>query len=227
MRATRRMYAIVLGTASVVLVGSMVGAVAYAANGGPSGGNDNSWSQGLSGGGMMGGYQADSSGAASVTVDQAKAIAADWATANLPGATVDAGRQMPMGYLFVATKDGKIVAHLMVNDDTGKVYAVNTTGVGGGGMMGQGWANGRGQMMGQGGRPGAVAMTPSEAQTRADAWLAANQPGATATTGTLRPMGYAFTVSKAGSVIGRLMVVDRGGQVVFHAYASTTSGGSA
>jgi hypothetical protein len=237
MRATRRVYAVALGAASLVLVGSMAGAVAYASNNGPSG--TNPWSPGN---GMMGqGWsQSDSADEASVTMEQATKIASDWVSANLPGATIDAGTQMPMGYVFVASKDGKVVAHVMVNDDNGKVYAVNAASVGGmmgggwangngtgNGMMGQGWSNGRGQMMGQGRRPGSVTMTLATAQSRADEWLAANEPGATATAGTLRPMGYVFTVTDGGATIGRLMVFDQGGQVVFHAYTATPSGGTA
>jgi hypothetical protein len=211
----------------------MAGAVAYASNGGPSG--TNPWSPG---GGMMGqGWsQFDSADEASVTLEQATKIASDWVSASLPGATIDAGTQMPMGYLFVVSQDGAVVAHVMVNDDNGRVYAVNAASVGGmmgggwasgGGMMGQGWANGRGQMMGQGRRPGSVTMTLATAQSRADEWLAANEPGAIATAGTLRPMGYVFTVTKSGVTIGRLMVFDRSGQVVFHAYTASPSGGTA
>jgi hypothetical protein len=135
MKATRRIYTVAIGAAGLVLAGSMVGAVAYAANGGPSGSKDNSWSQGLSGG-MMGGWsQNGSSETASVTLDQAATIATDWAATNLPGASLDSGLQMPMGYVFVATKDGKVVAHVMVNDDTGKVFAVDSANFGS--MMGR------------------------------------------------------------------------------------------
>ncbi|MHB1066170.1 MAG: hypothetical protein ACYC2Z_01885, partial [Candidatus Nanopelagicales bacterium] len=74
-----------------------------------------------------------------VTLDQATKIARDWVAANYPGATVGAGTRMPIGYLFVATKDGSAVAHVMVNDDTGQVLASN--GRNSGGMMGGGWGN--------------------------------------------------------------------------------------
>ena len=158
MKASRRMYMVALGAAGLVLVGSMAGAAAYAVNSGSPRSTD-AWGPG-SGGGMMGGWsQADSANDASVTLAQASKIATDWAASNLPGATLDSGLQMPMGYVFVATKDGKVVAHVMVNDDTGQVFAGN--GRNSGGMMGRGWANGTngsngwnggGMMGGQGGR---------------------------------------------------------------------------
>lgn len=225
MKATRRIYMVALGAAGLVLVGSMAGAVAYATNNGPSTDPGNSWSQGL-GGGMMGGgwNQTDSADSASVTIDQARQIAQEWVATNAQGGVLDAGVQMPMGYLFVVTQGDKVVAHVMVNDDTGKVYGVNAASFGSG-MMGNGWSNGRGQMMGQGRRPSPTTLSLADAQGRADAWLVKNRPGATATAGAPRRMGYAFTVTEGGSAIGRLMVFDLSGQVVFHAYAST--GGSA
>jgi hypothetical protein len=99
--------------------------------------------------------QGDSTDTPAVTLDQATKIASDWVATKYPGATVGTGNQMPIGYLFVATKDGKVVAHVMVNDDTGKVFAGNGRNFAG--MMGGGWANGTngvagGGMMGQGRR---------------------------------------------------------------------------
>jgi hypothetical protein len=143
----------------------MVGAAAYAANDGASGNWDSSWSQGPGsgirgggwggGGGMMGRSwsQGTSTDTPAVAPDQATTLAKDWAAANLPGATLDAGLQMPMGYLFVARENGKVVAHVLVNDDTGRVLSVD--GANFGGMMGRGWENGiggteGGAMMGQG-----------------------------------------------------------------------------
>ena len=176
MKATRRMYTVALGAAGLVLAGSMVGAVAYAANGGPSGNNDSPWSQGLSGGMMGGGWadgnsggmmgqgwsQGDSTDTPAVTLDQATKIASDWVAAKYPGATLGTGTHMPIGYLFVASKDGKVVAHVMVNDDTGQVFAGNGRNFGG--MMGRGWSNGPtgtagGGMMGQGRRPASSMMS--------------------------------------------------------------------
>lgn len=184
MNASRRMYTVAIGAASVVLAGTMIGAVAYAADGGPTGNNYSSWNQGMNGGMMNGGWnsggmfndgwnsggmmtggwnsggmfgqgwdQGASDEAAAVTLDQATKIAGDWIAANYPGATVGAGTPMPIGYWFVASKDGSTIAHVMVTDDTGQVLATNGRGFGG--MMGGGWGNATngttgGGMMGQG-----------------------------------------------------------------------------
>jgi hypothetical protein len=212
MKASRRLYTVALGAAGLVLAGSMVGAVAYAANGGPSGSNDNSWSQGLSGGmmggsgnggGMMGGLnQTGSSETASVTLDQAATIATDWAASNLPGASLDSGLQMPMGYVFVATKSGKVVAHVMVNDDTGKVFAVDSSNFGS--MMG-GWN--------QDGSTGTATVSLDQAAQIAGDWVAAKYPGATVSAGTQMPIGYLFVASKDGKAVAHVMVNDDTGQV--------------
>jgi hypothetical protein len=216
MKATRRMYTVALGAAGLVLAGSMVGAVAYAANGGPSGNNDNPWSQGLSGGMMGGGWadgssggmmgqgwnQGDSTDTPAVTLDQATKIASDWVAAKYAGATLDSGLQMPMGYVFVASKDGTVVAHVMVNDDTGKVFAVN--GGNFGGMMG-GWN--------QGSSTGTAAVTLDQATKIASDWVASKYPGATIGNGTQMPIGYLFVASKDGKVVAHVMVNDDTGQV--------------
>ncbi|MDO8307163.1 MAG: hypothetical protein Q7V58_02250 [Actinomycetota bacterium] len=174
MNASRRMYTVAIGAASVVLAGTMIGAVAYAADGGPTGSNDSSWNEWMNGGMMNGGWnnggmmnggwnnggmfgqgwnQGASEDAPAVTLDQATKIAGDWIAANYPGATVGAGTPMPIGYWFVASKDGSTIAHVMVNDDTGQVLATNGRSFGG--MMGGGWGNATngttgGGMMGQG-----------------------------------------------------------------------------
>jgi hypothetical protein len=75
--------------------------------------------QGRGGGGMMGDW--DDQDTPSISADQAKTAAEAWAAANQPGATVGAVVQMPMGYLFTVTKDGKSVGTIIVNDDTGQV----------------------------------------------------------------------------------------------------------
>jgi hypothetical protein len=191
----------------------MVGAAAYAANGGPSGNNDNSWSPGLSGGmmsgssnggGMMGGWgQGSPTETPAVTLEQAAKIAADWTSTNFPGATLDAGLQMPMGYVFVVSKDGKVVAHVMVNDDTGKVFAINSANFGG--MMG-GW--------GQGSSTETPVVTLELAAKIASDWVAAKYPGATIGTGTQMPIGYVFVASKDGKVVAHVMVNDDTGQLI-------------
>ena len=113
MRATRRVYTVALGATGLVLVGSMAGAAAYAASSGAAGTTGNSWGPGWGSGpgGMMGGWgSADSGDAPEVTLDQAKEIADQWVATNQPGATADAGFQMPMGYVFVVSRDGTVVA---------------------------------------------------------------------------------------------------------------------
>lgn len=140
MKSSRRIYAVALGAAGLVLVGSTVGAAAFAANEGPSRNSDHSWSQGTTGG-MMGRWsEDDASDTPAVSQEQAAKIAADWAASNLPGVTLDSGLQMPMGYVFVASKDGKVATHVMVNEDTGEVFASNSRTFGG--MMGRGLGNG-------------------------------------------------------------------------------------
>jgi hypothetical protein len=212
MKASRRLYMVALGAAGLVLAGSLVGAAAYAANSTPTGNNDGPWSQGMmgggwdngSGGGMMGqGWsQNGSTDAPEITLDQAKKIATDWSATNLPGATLDAGIQMPMGYVFVATKDGKAVAHVMVNDDTGKVYAVNSSSFGG--MMG-GW------------NPSSSAdgasVTADQATKIATDWVATKYPGATVSKAAQMRIGYLFVVTKDGKVVAHIMVNDDTGQV--------------
>lgn len=208
------MYGVALGAAGLVLVGSMVGAAAYAANGGPSGNNDNSWSQGLSGG-MMGGGWSNGGGmmgqgwspdnatdTPTVTLEQAAKSATDWAATNLPGATLDSGLRMPMGYVFVASKDGAVAAHVIVNDDTGKVFAVNNGNVGG--MM-DGWN--------QTGSADAASVTLDEATKIAGDWVAVKYPGATVGTGTQMPIGYLFVASRDGEVVAHVMVNDDTGKV--------------
>jgi hypothetical protein len=174
MNASRRTYAVAIAAATLVLAGSMVGAAAYAANDGTSANGDSSWSQGLGsgmmgdgwgeGGGMMGrGWsQGTSTDTPAVTLDKATTLAKDWAATDLPDATLDSGLQMPMGYLFVARENGKVVAHVLVNDDTGRVLSVDSANFGG--MMGRGWENGiggteGGAMMGQGRLSGSSMMS--------------------------------------------------------------------
>jgi hypothetical protein len=199
----------------MVLAGSMVGAVAYAANSGPAGNNDNSWSQGLRGGMMGGGWsnvggmmgqgwnQDNATGTPAVTREQAAKSAADWAATNLPGATLDSGLQMPMGYVFVAIKDGKVVAHVIVNDDTGTVFGVN--GGNSGGMMG-GWNPSE--------SADSASVTLDRATKTASDWVAVKYPGATVGTGTQMPIGYLFVASKDGKVVAHVMVNGDTGQVL-------------
>jgi hypothetical protein len=87
------------------------------------------WRQGLAGGGMMGQGRGggemmgdwNDQDSPSITTDQARTAAEAWAGANQPGSTVGSGVQMPMGYLFPLTEDGRSVGTIIVNDDTGQV----------------------------------------------------------------------------------------------------------
>ncbi len=87
------------------------------------------------------------------------------------------------------------------------------------GMMGQGWNSGSG-MMGQGWNSGGVQVSLAEAKEFGDAWLATNQPGTVSDLGTWVPMGYMFTVTKEGSLVGTLMVSDDTGQVGYLQWSS-------
>lgn len=80
---------------------------------------------------------------------------------------------------------------------------------GGGGMMG----GGRGTMMGGWNGEGTASITPAQAKTAADAWVAANRPGSTAGQGVQMPMGYVFTVTRDGQVVGTIVVNDVTGAV--------------
>jgi hypothetical protein len=136
MTGQRRGYAIALAVAIMVLVASMGAAAALMGtssnwdwDNAAGSGSSEGWRQGLNGGGMMGqgrggaGMMGDwnQQDTTRITADAATAAAEAWAEANQPGATVGAGGQMPMGYLFTVTKDGQSVGTLIVNDDTGQV----------------------------------------------------------------------------------------------------------
>ncbi|MGB7980256.1 MAG: hypothetical protein WCF36_05635 [Candidatus Nanopelagicales bacterium] len=55
---------------------------------------------------------------------------------------------------------------------------------------------------------GTASVTPAQARAAADAWLAVSLPGASVTTATYAPMGYLFTVTADGQVVGTLVVDD-------------------
>jgi hypothetical protein len=135
MTGSRRGYAIALAAAVLALVVSVGAAIAIAAGGpwhrldpaqpaysgqgdqgrrwGPMGG------MGRAGGGMMGDW--DDQGGDGVTAAQATTSARQWAANNQPGASVGEAIEMPMGYLFTVTEDGRSVGTIMVSDDTGRV----------------------------------------------------------------------------------------------------------
>jgi len=127
MSSDRRGYVIALVAALVVLVGSMALAAGYVVtHRGTTVAGDreiNGFGPGA-GFGMMGNTDR-SSGDGAVSLAQAQSSAKDWVAKNAPGAIVDDGVTMPMGYVFTVTQDNQIVARVMVNDDTGQV-AVRT-----------------------------------------------------------------------------------------------------
>lgn len=83
----------------------------------------------------------------------------------------------------------------------------------GGGMMGHG--RGGAGMMGDWNEQGAPRVTPDSATAAAEAWAAANQPGATVSAVTQMPMGYVFTVTRDGQSVGMILVADDTGQVTW------------
>ena len=83
-----------------------------------------------------------------------------------------------------------------------------------GSMMGvQGWHGGG--MMDDWNDRGTAAITPAQARTAADAWVTANQPGATVSDGIRMPMGYLFTLTQDGVGVGTIVVDDDTGQVTW------------
>ncbi len=136
MSGQRRGYVIALVVAVLALVVSVGAAMTWMApgngwylNNAAQASSPDGWRQGLAGGGMMGqgrgggemmrGWNDQDS--PSITTDQARTAAEAWAAANQPGSTVGSGVQMPMGYRFTLTKDGRSVGTIIVNDDTGQV----------------------------------------------------------------------------------------------------------
>ena len=136
MTGQRRGYVIALVVAVLALVISVGAAMTVMATGNgwhlnnaAQASSPDGWRQGLAGNGMMGQGRGgggmmgdwDDRDTPSITTDQATTAAEAWAAANQPGATVGSGVQMPMGYLFTLTKDGRSVGTIIVNDDTGQV----------------------------------------------------------------------------------------------------------
>ncbi|MEI6624309.1 MAG: hypothetical protein WCP28_20655 [Actinomycetes bacterium] len=89
------------------------------------------------------------------------------------------------------------------------------------GMMGRG--GGYGGMMDQGDDDAAATVSADQARVLADAWLAKNQPGATAGAVVTMPMGYVFPVTRNGTGVGTVMVNDDNGSVVFHAWGGASA----
>jgi len=136
MTGQRRGYVIALVVAVLALVVSVGAAMTWMASGNgwhlnnaAQASSPDGWRQGLAGGGMMGQGRGggemmgdwNDQDSPSITTDQARTAAEAWAGANQPGSTVGSGVQMPMGYLFPLTEDGRSVGTIIVNDDTGQV----------------------------------------------------------------------------------------------------------
>jgi hypothetical protein len=148
-------YLTALVVAVVALVGSVIAVFAFTTTSGPwamhreaQASSADGWRQGLAGGGFMGdggagrdefrGMMGGSGGGmmgnwddnttATVSPAQARTAADQWVAANQPGATLGQGAQMPMGYIFTVTKAGQTVGMLVVNDDSGAVSWVESTG---------------------------------------------------------------------------------------------------
>jgi len=81
-------------------------------------------------------------------------------------------------------------------------------GLAGGGMMGLG--RGGGGMMRDWTDQGTPSITTDRAKSAAEAWAAANQPGATLGAVVQMPMGYLFTLVKDGRSVGTIIVNDTG-----------------
>lgn len=91
----------------------------------------------------------------------------------------------------------------------------------GGSMMGdQGWDGDA--MMGDWNDQGTTTLTPEQARAAADAWVAANQPGATVSDGIGMPMGYLFTLTQDGVSVGTIVVNEDTGQVAWWQQATPT-----
>lgn len=86
-------------------------------------------------------------------------------------------------------------------------------GPGGSMMGGQGWDGGG--MMDDRNDRAAATITPEQARSAAEAWVVANQPGATVSNGIRMPMGYLFTLTKNGVSVGTIVVNDDTGQVTW------------
>jgi hypothetical protein len=118
---SRRGYAVALGLAVAVLVGSMCLALAVFLGGGRGAGPsfdavDRNGAPGMMG---RGNDRADS-----VTDAEAQRIASDWVAAHVPGAELGAGVSRPMGDVFTVTRDGVLVGRLVVRPDGEVRYRV-------------------------------------------------------------------------------------------------------
>ncbi len=98
-------------------------------------------------------------------------------------------------------------------------------GLAGGGMMGQG--RGGGEMMGDWDDQVTPSIAAGAAKAAADAWAAANQPGATVGAVVQMPMGYLFTLTEDGSSVGTIIVNDDTGQVAWWPAAHPSATASA
>lgn len=74
-------------------------------------------------GGMMGGwFDRDPAGEASVSEEQARALAQEWLDANLPGSTAGHPDALPGYYTLHTERDGRVTGMLSVNAASGQVW---------------------------------------------------------------------------------------------------------
>lgn len=85
--------------------------------------SQDTWNSSSGGGwsGHMAGPLEGWQGSGPVTADQARAEAQKWVAQYSPGAAVDDGVSMPMGYMFTVSEDAHTVAVVMVDEDSGSV----------------------------------------------------------------------------------------------------------
>jgi hypothetical protein len=116
MTTDRRGYQLALAVAVVALLASIGLAPAASTARAGRAGQDTEARAGW-GAGMMG----SDGGTGPVSRYAARTLAQAWVARNLPGSDVDEGTSMPMGHRFTVTRDNRIVAVIMVDDDTGRV----------------------------------------------------------------------------------------------------------
>lgn len=106
--------------AAAVFVGSRVGQSVWHASPGMNPPGDSDWAHRKAPGGGTG-----RGGEAVISAADAQSRAQDWVEKNAPGASLSAATRMPMGYVFTATKDGRVVARIVVDGDDGSVVVRN------------------------------------------------------------------------------------------------------
>ena len=80
------------------------------------------WGAGMWSGMHLSGPSYGWDGRGPVTSEAAAAQAKAWVARYVPGAALDAGARMPMGFRFTATRSGALVAVVMVDETSGDVW---------------------------------------------------------------------------------------------------------